>query len=220
MDGDWKSGDYAAHYNKLYATPAEEFAACMELLDLKPEDSLIDFGCGNGDFLLLASGKVKSAVGVDISGPQAEEAKRKLAGRPNADIVLSSFLDFDPAGRAFTKGFSRKALHHLTDPEKETFLLNLAPAFRPGALFLLEDGMYAAFSRADLDRNWDRLLEDAAAFYGDTWEAKKKDLVHSFREEFAPGTADWIRLFSKAGFDVVKNQPKNSFYGTLLAVKR
>lgn len=219
MDGDWKSGEYAAHYNRLYATPAEEFAACADLLRLGPGDSLVDLGCGNGDFLLAAAPRVKRALGVDVSAPQAEEARRKLAALPNAEVVLSSFLDFDPAGRTFTRGFSRKALHHLTDAEKEAFLLKLAPAFEPGALFLLEDGMYAEFGRDGLDRNWDRLMADAAAFYGAAWPAKKKDLVHSFREEFAPGTADWIRIFGKAGFRIIENRPKNSFYGTLLAVK-
>ena len=219
MDGDWESQDYVAYYNKLYATPADEFAACMDLLELRPEDSLVDFGCGNGEFLLLASVKVKAALGVDISGPQAEQAMTKVAGHTGAEVVLSSFLDFDPDGRAFTKGFSRKALHHLTDTEKERFLLKISPAFRPGALFLLEDGMYADFSRSDLDKNWGRLMADAAAAYGASWETRKKDLIHSFREEFAPGTADWIRIFNKAGFKIIKNMPKNSFYGTLLAVK-
>ncbi|HNW43951.1 MAG TPA: methyltransferase domain-containing protein [Elusimicrobiales bacterium] len=220
MDGNWKDDKaYAAHYNKLFATPAGEFGACIELLDLKPGDSLIDFGCGNGDFLLLASEKVKNAVGVDISAAQAEEARKKLAGRAGAEIILSPFLDFKPGARSFTKGFSRKALHHLTDPEKEQFLLGIAPAFTPGALFLLEDGMYSDFGRADLDKNWSKLLAEAAAFYGDSWEAKKKDLMHSFREEFAPGTDEWVRIFGKAGFKILKRSPINSFYGTLLAVK-
>lgn len=220
MDGNWKDDkNYAAHYNKLFATPVQEFGACIEMLDLKADDSLIDFGCGNGDFLLLASEKVKSAVGVDISAAQVEEAKKKLTGRHGTEVLHSTFLDFAPEERTFTKGFSRKALHHLTDPEKEQFILKMAPAFKPGALFLLEDGMYESFRRADLEKNWDKLMADAAAFYGASWEAKKKDLVHSFKEEFAPGTEEWVRIFEKAGFSIEKRLPKNSFYGTLLARK-
>jgi cyclopropane fatty-acyl-phospholipid synthase-like methyltransferase len=219
MHGDWKDKDYAAHYNELYATPAEEFASCIELLELSPGDSLIDFGCGNGDFLLLASGKVKSAVGVDISGPQTEEAKKKLSGCPAAEVELSSFLDFAPGPRAFSKGFSRKALHHLTDTEKERFLLNIAPSFKPGALFLLEDGMFFDFPRADMEKHWDTLMTEAARYYGGGWEAKKKDIVHSFREEFPTGADEWVRIFEKAGFRITRRLPRCSFYGSLLAVK-
>jgi len=220
MDGNWNDEKYSEHYNRLYATTAEEFGSCLKLLRLSAEDSIIDIGCGNGDFLLLASGIARTALGVDISEDQVAQARKKLAGRPGAEVVLSSFLDFRPGGRFFSKGFSRKALHHLKDPEKETFLMNIAPAFRQGAVFLLEDGIYFEFSRSELDRNWDRLMADAAAYYGDSWEMKKKDLIHSFREEFAASADEWTRIFDKAGFSVTDRMPKNSFYGTLIAVKR
>lgn len=219
MEGDWNDEKYSAHYNSLYRTPAGEFRSCIELLKLSPGDSIIDVGCGDGDFLLLASGIAASALGVDVSEAQVALARAKLAGKPGTEVVHSSFQDFAPGPRTFTKGFSRKALHHLTDPEKETFFMKLSPAFKPGAVFLLEDGMYFNFGRQDLEKNWDLLLADAAAFYGASWEAKKKDLVHSFREEFATGADEWTRIFAKAGFKVAARMPKNSFYGTLLAVK-
>ena len=219
MDGDWKDKDYAAHYNKLYATPTQEFGIYVGVLDLNNGDSLVDFGCGNGDFLLLASGKVNHALGVDISQPQVETARKKLASRPNSEILLSTFLDFSPGQRRFTKGFSRKALHHLTDPEKEKFILNIAPAFKPGALFLLEDGMFFDFPRADMEKNWEALMAEAARYYGNGWEAKKKDIIYSFREEFPTGADEWTRIFEKAGFNIKQRLPKCSFYGPLLAVK-
>jgi len=220
MEENWSDKDYAAHYNRVYATPEEEFRSCLALLNLSGEDTLADFGCGNGDFLSLAAGLVKAAVGVDISGPQADAAERKLSGKKGVEIVRASFLDFKPGNRRFTKGFSRKALHHLTDPEKERFLLTIAPAFPSGALFLLEDGMFFGFGRSEIEKNWDALMSEAANYYGASWETKKKDIVHSFREEYPTGAGDWIRIFTEAGFDVIRREPKCSFYGSLLAVKK
>ncbi len=220
MQENWSDQAYAAHYNRLYATPAQEFQACLERLELSGQDSLVDFGCGNGDFLALAADRVGSAVGVDLSGPQLEEARRKLQGRPRVEVVQSSFLDFDPGPRRFTKGFSRKALHHLTDAEKERFLQRIGPAFKAGALFLLEDGMFFGFEREELDQRWETLVAEAAAYYGDTWEAKKTDILHSFREEFPTGAGRWERMFQAAGFEVIERLPRCSFYGTLLAIKR
>lgn len=220
MQENWSDRAYAAHYNRLYATPAEEFQACLARLDLQGADHLVDFGCGNGDFLFLAADRVASALGVDLSGPQLEEARRKLADRPHVEVVQSSFLDFDPGSRRFTKGFSRKALHHLTDPQKGEFLMRISPAFQPGALFLLEDGMFFGFERQDLDRHWSALVEEAAAYYGDTWGAKRDDILHSFREEYPTGASQWERLFDLAGFELLERLPRCSFYGTLLAIKR
>lgn len=215
----WSDRDYTERYNRLYATPADEFRACLDLLDLTGEDALVDFGCGNGDFLALAAGRVRTAVGVDVSGPQVDEAERQLRGKSGVEIVRSSFLDFRPGARRFTRGFSRKALHHLTDPEKERFLGNVAPSFTPGAIFLLEDGMFFGFEREDLDARWEDLLAEAEGYYGPAWESKKEDLVHSFREEFPTGANRWARLFGEAGFQVTALLPKCSFYGTLLARK-
>jgi cyclopropane fatty-acyl-phospholipid synthase-like methyltransferase len=220
MRENWSDENYAAHYNRLYATPAEEFQACLDLLAMGPEDSLVDFGCGNGDFLALAADRVASALGVDLSGPQLEIARSRLSGRPGVEILQSTFLDFDPGARRFTRGFSRKALHHLTDSEKELFLARIGPAFQPGALFLLEDGMFFGFEREELEANWDVLVAEAQAYYGDSWEAKKPDILHSFRNEFPTGVRRWERIFEKAGFTVTERRARSSFYGTLLAVKR
>ncbi len=218
MLADWSDKNYAARYNSVYATPAEEFQACLDKLSLSGTDSLLDLGCGNGDFLLLASRRVSKAVGVDISGPQADAAEQKLKGAPNARIVRSSFMEFSPAGEVFTRGFARKSLHHLTDPEKRIFFSRLAPAFPPGSLFLMEDVIFD-FERAELDKHWDKLLSEAEKFYGPAWEAKKKDVPHTFREEFPTGYPEWERIFGSAGFQIIGRERTNYFYGSLLAKK-
>lgn len=215
----WSDRAYSERYNQLYGTPAQEFQALLDLLELSGDDDLLDLGCGNGDLLALAAGRVRSAVGVDLSGPQADEAERKLAGWPAVSIVRSSFLDFDPAGRTFSRGFSRKALHHLPDADKERFLARLGPVFRPGARFLLEDGMFFGYGREDLEARWEALMEEAARYYGDSWESKKEDIVHSFRAEFPTGEARWREILEGAGFRIEASVPRCSFYGMLLAVK-
>lgn len=220
MDGDWKDKEYAAHYNALYATSKKEFGACIDALKLSAEDSLVDFGCGNGGFLALAAPMVRTALGIDISAPQIEEAKKILSGTKNVELLMTEFLKFNPEGRMFTKGFSRKALHHLTNPEKELFLKNIAPYFKKDAVFLLEDGIYFDFPRSEIQQNMPRLMAACAEYYGSTWEAKKKDLLHSFNEEFAAGASEWENFFNKAGFKVVLRKPASIFYGTIIAVKQ
>lgn len=219
MDGDWKDKDYTKHYNTLYATSAKEFGSYIDTLKLNNKDTLIDFGCGNGDFIFLAANKAKYAVGVDISEPQAAQAKEKVKNFKNAEIVLSSFLEYKPNNLLFTKAFSRKALHHLTNPEKEQFLLNISTSFAKDAIFLLEDGIFFDFPRSEIEKKLPELIADASRYYGSSWEAKKKDILHSFTQEFPAGASEWESFFNKAGFTVIQKIPKCSFYGTIIAKK-
>ena len=220
MQADWKDKDYAKHYKELYATSAKEFMPYVEALKLYSEDSIIDFGCGDGGFLAVAAPRVRTALGIDMSKPQLDYARESLAGLPNVELICGGFMDFRPEGRRFTKAFSRKALHHLTNEEKAQFLLNISPAFEKGAVFYMEDGIYFDFPRSEIQQNMPRILKAAEEYYGETWEAKKNDLMHSFNEEFAAGASEWEVFFDRAGFDVILKEPKNIFYGTIIAVKR
>ena len=218
MEENWKDRRYVARYNSLYATPQEEFLKCAELLRLGPEDRLIDFGCGNGDFLAVALKTVSSAMGLDLSENQLGQAALRFKGDNRVELKRSAFLDLAPGPRTFTKGFSRKALHHLTDPEKKTFFTRAGKYFEKKALFLLEDGIFD-FERADLDRNWPGLMKDCEAYYGSAWERKKKDVSFCFKEEYPTGIKAWTAAFAAGGFKIIKRERRSSFYGSLLAEK-
>lgn len=217
-DGDWSDRNYAARYNRVYATSAEEFSSCLEQLRLAPADSIIDFGCGNGEFLALALKTASAAVGVDISESQLEQAALRFKDDPRVSLVRAPFHDFTPAAGAFTRGFSRKALHHLSDTEKITFFGRIGPGFKPGALFLLEDGIFD-FERSDLDANWPQLMKDCEEYYGASWEQKKADVTFCFKREFPTGIKAWTAALEAGGFEVAERGRRSSFYGSLLAKK-
>lgn len=218
MEENWKDRRYVARYNSLYATPQEEFLKCAETLRLCPADRVIDFGCGNGDFLAVALKTVQAATGVDLSENQLAQAALRFKGRAGVQLAKSGFLEFQPGPGTFTKGFSRKALHHLTDAEKKTFFARAGRCFEKKALFLLEDGVFD-FERTDLDRNWPGLMKDCEAYYGSAWERKKKDVSFCFRQEFPTGIKAWTAAFAAGGFKIIKRERRSSFYGSLLAEK-
>lgn len=220
MEENWLNPEYVHYYNDQYKTSSAEFRSYLDILNVDENDSLVDFGCGCGDFLLVASTVTSRVLGIDVSEVQTALASKKLARVPNAEVVCSELTDFQPGKRRFTKGFSRKVLHHLTDQEKHDFLQNVAPAFCSGGVFYIEDGIFFDFERADMTKNWSKLLAEAASYYGDKWDEKKHDIMHSFRDEFPTGIQYWTKCFNDAGFEVVQTMPKCSFYGGLYAVKR
>jgi SAM-dependent methyltransferase len=212
---DWQDPGFVAHYNAHYALSPAEMRPYLDRLGLTPTDALVDFGCGDGTFLALAAPLVSRALGVDASDQQTSLARTRLRDFKNVEIAASDFLRFEPGDRRFTKGFSRKALHHLSDPDKIAFMKRIAGCFAPGARLLLEDAMFT-FDRAELPARMPAVLRDAQAYFGTAWAVKQGDFLHSLREEFPTGQEFWIAACAAAGFQTIERWNHNCFLGGLL----
>jgi SAM-dependent methyltransferase len=57
------------------------YAEVAGMLDLQPEDDLLDICCGTGAFLATRAQQVHRVVGLDVSPLMLREAERRLAGR-------------------------------------------------------------------------------------------------------------------------------------------
>jgi SAM-dependent methyltransferase len=57
------------------------YETVAEMLDLQPEDELLDIGCGPGAFLAAKAQHVRRVVGLDLSRVMLREAERRLADR-------------------------------------------------------------------------------------------------------------------------------------------
>ena len=226
MEENWLNDEYVRYYNRAYATSNEEFAQYVELLRLQPDDVLLDLGCGDGTFLALAAPHVQQAYGVDISPLQVELANERLRSLGNAQALCSDFVGAAATLRSLsqlppiTKVFSRKALHHLTEPQKRETLQTLSPLLAPGALIYFEDGIFYNFERDAIRENLPALLEECARYYGESWESKRNDLLNSFLNEFPSGLGFWTQELNAIGFQVTQTMPRCSFYGGLLAKRQ
>lgn len=85
-------------------------------LDLQPTSSFLDVGCGYGADIqtLLTHFSRLSAVGIDNSSNQIEEAKLKS---PQATFHVASILDFD-LQQQFDRILVRHVLHLVNNPEQ------------------------------------------------------------------------------------------------------
>ncbi|MBI4801104.1 MAG: class I SAM-dependent methyltransferase [Elusimicrobia bacterium] len=214
-----RDNKFAGRYNFLGSAPGEDAPACAELLRVSQGDRLIEFGCGNGDFLAAALGTVDSAVGVDISANRLAQAALRFKGDARVELIKSALLDFDPGQRTFTKGLSRKTLRLLTDKEKNRFFGKIGASFSPGALFLIED-LVLDFERAELDINRPGLMKDCAAYYGASWERRKKEVTAWFKQEYPEGIKAWTAALQAGGFGIIRRIRKTPFYGSLLAERQ
>jgi len=63
------------------------FKMALNLLGESTEIRLLDYGCGDGTFLALASGRIREGCGADIAANQVAECRKRLGGISNIRFV-------------------------------------------------------------------------------------------------------------------------------------
>ncbi|MFA6584623.1 MAG: methyltransferase domain-containing protein [Elusimicrobiaceae bacterium] len=215
---DWNDPSLAHWYNSMLGFSAPQIAEYMARLDLAPGDSLVDFGCGNGELLFHAAPLVKTALGVDESAVQLEAARKKNAGRPNVSFIEQKFETCRLDGCSFTKGSARKSLHHLTDESKKEFFSRIGGNFLRNARFVIEDAVLD-FELRDLSENLTRLDAEAAKFYAPNWQLIREQFMRMMTGEYPASLAAWQTAVSSGGFKIIKHEKRTCFYGILTLEK-
>src|SRR6266852_7273469 len=74
---------FAQFSNKLapyVASPARVVELMLDIAKVKPGETVLDLGCGDGRILIAAAGKYKAkAVGIEISPRLVAQAKARIA---------------------------------------------------------------------------------------------------------------------------------------------
>jgi trans-aconitate methyltransferase len=122
----------AAEYDKNARFVSDLGAPVLELLSPKPDERILDLGCGDGVLTRKIADAGASVVGLD-SSPDFCAAARRLG----LEVVEISALDMTFA-REFDAVFSNAVLHWIKDADP--VIRNVAAALRPGGRFVAEMG--------------------------------------------------------------------------------
>ncbi|KAM0807717.1 putative S-adenosyl-L-methionine-dependent methyltransferase [Seiridium cardinale] len=174
----------------------------MQWLDPKPDDIVLDIGCGDGilDFqmaevLSKGNGKVH---GTD-SSPSMIEASKKSATENGAsqctfEVVDALEIANTPSLQksSFTKAFSNAAMHWILrcpQPKQETFFRGVRESLRPGGTFAFEMGGLGNVSemRAGLLMGVARRVGLAKALEADPWFFPDEKWVTEIMEKTVGG---------------------------------
>ena len=121
-------------HRPIYATMARE-------LDLRPDDDLLDVGCGSAAFLQRHAAHVRHVAGLDASGIPVGMARRRVADRiaaGTAQIVLGDALAMPWPDDPFSVVTAYALLEYVPDPLKALSEMHRVP--RPGGRALLTLG--------------------------------------------------------------------------------
>lgn len=104
-----------------------------DMLDLQPEDELLDICCGSGAFLATTAQQVRRVVGLDLSPVMLREAERRLARRIAAGTA--SVVDGSAGALPFGDGeFTAATAISAVARPSEVFRV-----LRPGGRFVFTD---------------------------------------------------------------------------------
>jgi SAM-dependent methyltransferase len=93
--------------------PAQLFDDLSELVGLSPGSRILEIGCGTGQATRDLLRRGHEVTCVELGPNLAEVARRSV---PEAELVVSSFEDWDPASRRFDLVFAATSWHWI-DPE-------------------------------------------------------------------------------------------------------
>ena len=172
----------ASHYDRAGAFVPKLAADLLELLAPRPDERVLDLGCGTGDLTRQIADRGARVTGIDASSEMVSEAQRKHPGL-GFSLADGQELRFDGD---FDAVFSNAALHWM--PRADAVAEGVARALRPGGRFVAEFGG-ARCVQTVRDALRDELVERDVQGYGPpAW--------------FFPTVPQYARILEQAGLFV------------------
>ena len=127
--------------DSLEQAQTQKIDLCCSKLDLKPNERLLDIGCGWGSLLIQAVKKYGvQGVGITLSREQLEYGRQQIKQEGLQDCVQLEYMDYRELAKknqTFDKVVSVGMFEHVGKANMKQFLVNAQKVLRPGGLFLL-----------------------------------------------------------------------------------
>ncbi|MQA87679.1 MAG: methyltransferase domain-containing protein [Streptosporangiales bacterium] len=124
----------AGLYERSFGYVAAYGEALIDLLDPRPDERIIDLGCGTGTLTSEVAARGARVLGLDSSTAMIDQARGQ---HPELDFEVADAHVFTFREQADAV-FSNAALHWMTDPD--AVIARVWAALRPGGRFVAEMG--------------------------------------------------------------------------------
>lgn len=146
---------YANKLAPYVASPDRVVDRMLEMASIKPGETLIDLGCGDGRILIAAVERYKAkAIGVEISPKLVEQATTRIRREgltEQARVVQGDLLEADLNGADIVTIYLESSLNRQLRPRLEKFL-------KPGARVVSHDYAIPGWKPTKVDKSDGRHL--------------------------------------------------------------
>lgn len=168
-------------YDNKHEFVSQYGRALLEEVNRKPEQKILDLGCGTGKLTGDLAELGAEVIGVDASPEMVETAKANYPGY-TFQVADATALPFE---NEFDTVFSNAVFHWI--PNQDALLHSVYRALKPNGVLVCEFGGY---------RNTEQVL----SAFKEEFEA----MGHTFENPFYyPSTEEYSKLLRKHGFEVV-----------------
>jgi SAM-dependent methyltransferase len=123
--------------NKVIAwSHQSRFDKALELIG-DGTQKLLDYGCGDGTFLAMASDRVVEGHGVDVDADQIEGCRERFAEIENLKFYTNEELADSAHDKAYDVVTCMETLEHCTDEVVETVLADVARLCAPNGRVII-----------------------------------------------------------------------------------
>jgi ubiquinone/menaquinone biosynthesis C-methylase UbiE len=162
---------------------------------LRPEQRLLDVGCGPATITAEFADLVAHVTGVEASDDAVSIAREQLRGVANADVVLGDVHALELPDDSFDVVHAHQVLQHVADPVQA--LREMARVCKPGGLVAVRDSDYLGFSWFPACRGldlWMELYQKAASTNGGEPQAGRRLLSWALEAgitDVVPSSSTW-----------------------------
>lgn len=214
---DFADPQQVAQYDARQRTALAEEQKLVTRLNIRPNDHVIEFGCGTGAFSMAAAMAGANVTAIDVSPAMLNYVSAKARDMElNIRCVHSGFLSFDEDAQADFI-VTQFAFHHLPDFWKAVALHNMHRLLKPRGVFYLRDVVYT-FETADYQTSIDGWIDRIA---GDGIKGFSRDEFEMHvRDEFS--TFSWIleEMLKREGFIVKEANCYAPTYAEFICIHR
>lgn len=214
---DYADNGIAARYDEnhqRFRDFEKEAEGILARLKIGRHQSVLDFGCGTGAFVLTAARKCRKVHAVDVSSAMLDRCREKATslGLTNIEFHQAGFLTHVHQDEPVDGIVSVAALHHLPDFWKAVALQRMYGMLKPGGRLFLFDIVFPALAEGyEVGiSGWLNGIREKAG------ERMAGEAVVHIRDEHS--TFDWVLegMLERAGFCVKEKDSAPGFSMTYI----
>ncbi|MDY6966893.1 MAG: class I SAM-dependent methyltransferase [Halobacteriota archaeon] len=195
-----------------------EVEEIKESIGLKKEQTVLEIGCGTGEFVVEIAKCCRRVLAIDISPVMLEYARKKAASKQlrNISFINSGFLTYEHTDKPVDVVVSQIALHHLPDFWKMVALRRIHQMLKEEGKLYLRDVVFSF----DIKR-YEESINDWIESISETAGKKMaQETEMHIRDEYS--TYGWVmeEMLSRSGFSVDKADYMGKFMAVYICTKK